>query len=166
MGGLISNVQGLPVTFYLEVVADCVTGDNFCRPGQKVYARQIDVEYRNAPQIVANGGTLWIFGFKTEDKGTAAPLIVKNGGSLEALGGYVNMLGSLAPPGRQSPMITNIDSNASITCFTNMTSLFTVAVREIRNGVASDAPSSDFPLRGGVYRRNFVVPLYVGFKGL
>lgn len=164
MGGLIHNTQGLPVNYYLENVADCTTGDNFCRPGQKVFARQIDVEYRNAPQIVSNGGTLWIFGFKAEDKGTAAPLIVKNGGSLEALGGYVNMLSSLAPPGQQSPMITNIDSNASITCFTNMTGLFDIAVRETRGGVTTDALSSEFPLRGGQYRKNFVIPLYVGYK--
>ena len=161
MGGGISNPMGLGVTFYLENVNDCATGDNFCRAGQKVFARQIDIEYKNVPQIVTNGGTMWIFGFKTEDVGTAAPLVVKNGGSLEVLGGYVNMLGSLAPADKQSPMITNIDSNASVTCFTNMTGLFQIAVRETRNGKTQDALSSEFPQRGGGYRKNFVIPLYV-----
>jgi len=164
MGGGISNPQGLPVTFFLENVNDNATGDNFCRPGQKVYARQIDIEYRKVPQIVANGGTMWVFGFKTEDTGTPSPFVVKNGGTLEVLGGYVNMLGSLAKDDTLPPMITNIDSNASITCFTNMTGIYNVAVRETRNGQTNEIKSSDLPLRGSVYRRNFVIPLYVGYQ--
>jgi hypothetical protein len=158
----ISNDKGLPVTFYLENVNDCTSGDNFCRTGQKVFARGIDIEYKNAQQIVCNGGALWVFNFKTEDVGTAAPFVVKNGGWLEVLGGYVNMVTNLAPPAQQAPMITNIDSNASIICSTNMTQLYAIAVRETRHGATVDAPSSNFPNRGGGYRRNFVVPLYVG----
>jgi hypothetical protein len=158
----IGNPQGIPVTLFLENVNDCATGDNFCRAGQKIFARQIDVEYRNAPQIVVNGGSMWVFGFKTEDSGSAAPFVVKNGGSLEVLGGYVNMCTGLGAPGTQSPMITNDNSNLSITCFTNMTHLFDVVVRETRHNTAREALSAEFPLRGGPYTKNFVVPLYVG----
>ena len=161
----VSNPKALPVTFYLENVNDVVSGPLFCQRGSKVFARQIDVEYVNVPQIVCNGGVLWIFGFKTEDKGAASPFIVKNGGSLEVLGGYVNMLNGLAKPGQgQNPIITNDDSNASVSCFTNMAGLFVMAVRETRQGTTYSAANTDFPSRGGGYRTNYVIPLYVGCK--
>jgi len=160
----ILNPKKLPLTFWLENVNDAASGDLFCQTGQKVFARQIDVEYRNVPQIVCNGGTLWVFGFKSECKGTAAPFIVKNGGSLEVLGGYVNMLSALAPPTSQAPIVTNLDSNASVTCFTNMVGLFVNGVKETRNGETRAAANTDFPLRGAQYKRNYVIPLYVGRK--
>ena len=161
----ISNPKSLPVTFYLENVNDVASGTQFCPVGAKVFARQIDVEYRNVPQIVCNGGALWVFGFKTEDKGTAAPFVVQNGGSLEVLGGYVNMLGGLAKPDQgQSPIVTNDESNASVTCSTNMTGVFVTAVQETRNKEVHRAANTDFPLRGGNYRANYVIPLYVGTK--
>ena len=164
-GGNVSNPKGLPVTFYLENVNDCASGDQFCPPGARVYARCIDVEYRNVPQIVCNGGALWVFGFKTEDTGTAAPFLVKNGGKLEVLGGYVNMLSGIAKPDHgQPPIVTNLDSSVSVSCSTNMVGLFSVGASETRSGVTHQAAHTDFPSRGSEYGSNYVIGLYIGTK--
>ena len=159
-GGGISNPTGLPVTFYLENVNDNTTGDDFCRPGQRVYARQIDIEYGSGNQIVSNGGTLWIFGYKTENMG-ATPFTVKNGGALEVLGGYSNQTNA-PPPDRQNPLIRNSGGRASATLFTNLGGPFVKAVEETRGGAITLTPNTDFPKRGSVYRSDYVIPLYVG----
>ncbi len=159
-GGGISNPQGLPVTFYLENVNDNATGDDFCRPGQRVYARQIDIEYGRGNQIVSNGGDLWIFGFKTENMG-ATPFTVKNGGALEILGGYCNQT-NRPPPDHQNPLLVNDGGRVSATLFTNLGGPFVKAVQETRGGVTAIVPNTDFPLRGSVYRSDYVLPLYVG----
>jgi len=158
--GGISNPNGLPVTFYLENVNDNATGDDFCRPGQRVFARQIDIEYGRGNQIVSNGGDLWIFGFKTENMG-ATPFTVKNGGALEVLGGYCNQT-NRPPPDRQNPLLVNDSGRVSATLFTNLGGPFVRAVVETRGGVTTTIPNTDFPLRGAVYRSDYVLPLYVG----
>ncbi len=158
--GGISNPHGLPVTFYLENVNDNATGDDFCRPGGRVFARQIDIEYGRGNQIVSNGGDLWIFGFKTENMG-ATPFTVKNGGALEVLGGYCNQT-NRPPPDRQNPLLLNDGGRVSATLFTNLGGPFVRAVVETRGGVTTTAPNTDFPKRGSVYRSDYVIPLYVG----
>jgi hypothetical protein len=158
--GGISNPNGLPVTFYLENVNDNATGDDFCRPGGRVFARQIDIEYGRGNQIVSNGGDLWIFGFKTENMG-ATPFTVKNGGALEVLGGYCNQT-NRPPPDRQNPLLFNDGGRVSATLFTNLGGPFVRAVVETRGGVTTTIPNTDFPLRGAVYRSDYVLPLYVG----
>jgi hypothetical protein len=159
-GGGLSNPTGLPITFYLENVNDNATGDDFCRPGQRIFARQIDIEYGNGNQIVSNGGALWIFGYKTENMG-ATPFTVKNGGSLEVLGGYSNQTNA-PPTDRQNPLIRNDDGWASITLFTNLGGPFVKAVEETRGGVTTILPNIDFPKRGSVYQSDYVIPLYIG----
>ena len=158
-GGGVSNPRGLPVTFFLENVNDDTTGNDFCRPGQKVYARQIDIEYGRGEQIVCDGGTLWIFGFKTENMG-ATPFTVRNGGSLEVLGGYCNTTNA-PPPEAQHPLLRNDGGDVSVTLFTNLGSPFIKTIVETRNGTTETLPNTAFPLRGGGYRRDFVIPLYV-----
>ena len=159
-GGGISNPTGLPVTFFLENVNDDATGDDFCRPGQRVFARQIDIEYGSGNQIVSNGGALWIFGYKTENMG-ATPFTVKNGGALEVLGGYSNQTNA-PPPDHQNPLIRNDGGWASLTLFTNLGGPFVKAIEETRGGVTTVIPNTDFPKRGSVYRSDYVIPLYVG----
>lgn len=158
--GGISNPQGLPITFYLENVNDNATGDDFCRPGQRVFARQIDIEYGRGNQIVSNGGALWIFGYKTENMG-ATPFTVKNGGALEILGGYSNQT-NRPPPDRQNPLIHNDGGRVSATLFTNLGGPFVKAVMEMGGGATAIIPNTDFPRRGSVYRSDYVIPLYVG----
>ncbi len=158
--GGISNPQGLPITFYLENVNDNATGDDFCRSGARVFARQIDIEYGSGNQIVSNGGALWIFGYKTENMG-ATPFTAKNGGSLEILGGYSNQT-NRPPPDLQNPLIRNDGGRVSATLFTNLGGPFVKAVEETRGGVTTIIPNTDFPRRGSVYQSDYVLPLYVG----
>ena len=160
-GGEISNPQGLPVTFFLENVNDDAAGDDFCRPGQKVYARQIDIEYGSGSQIVSNGGRLWIFGYKTENM-AATPFTVKNGGFLEVLGGYANQT-NRPPPERQNPLLQNDNGNASITLFMNLGGPFVKAVVERRGNETVTAANTDFPKRGYEYADDYVIPLYAGY---
>jgi len=158
--GGISNPKGLPVTFYLENVNDDTTGDDFCRAGARVFARQIDIEYGGGNQIVSNGGALWVFGFKTENM-KGAPFTVKNGGALEILGGYCNQT-NRPPPDQQKPILLNDGGRVSATLFTNLGGPFVKAIVETRGGAAVTAPNTDFPKRGGEYRDDYVIPLYVG----
>ena len=163
-GGRVVNDKALPVTVYLENVNDCISGDGFCPHGGKVFARCIDVEYHASPQIVCGGGSLWVFGFKTEDVKGATPMVVRNGGSLEVLGGYVNMIDSPNPGYAKRSIVTNEDSSASVTCSTNMVGLYDTAIKETRGNQTRTEPSADLPLRGGEYKKNFSIPLYVGSK--
>jgi hypothetical protein len=157
----LSNPKGLPITFYLENVNDVATGDNFCKPGQKVYARQIDIEYAQGEQIVNNGGLMWIFGFKTENR-PAAPIVVKNNAFMEILGGYINHTGIPACD-KQVPILRNDNSNVSAVFFTNLGgATFCKTIQETRGGQTLVAKPSEFPRRitGG---NDIVVPLYVGY---
>ena len=162
-GGGISNPDGLPVTFFLENVNDNTTGDNFCRPGQKVFARQIDIEYGSGSQIVSNGGTLWIFGYKTENAG-ATPFTAKNGGFLEILGGYTNVTNNppADQPARHNPLIFNDNGHVSATLFTNLGGPWRRTLVETRGDKTVTATHADFPRRGG-YAEDYVVALYAGY---
>jgi hypothetical protein len=156
----LSNPKGLPVTFFLENVNDVASGDNFCRPGQRVYARQIDIEYERGEQIVNNGGLMWVFGFKTENR-PAAPFVVKNGGFTEILGGYINHTGIQACE-NQVPILRNDNSNVSAVFFTNLGgAAFCKTIQETRLGRTLIAKPGDFPRRSG--GNDIVVPLYVGY---
>ncbi|MGI4789575.1 MAG: glycosyl hydrolase family 28-related protein [Janthinobacterium lividum] len=159
-GGALANPNGLPVTFYLENVNDDASGDDFCRPGSRVFARQIDIEYGSGNQIVSNGGALWIFGFKTENM-HATPFTVKNGGSLEILGGYCNQTNA-PPPDQQNPILHNDDGRASATLSTNLGGPFLHAVLETRDGFSVIIPNTDYPKRGDEYNMDYVLPLYAG----
>lgn len=158
-GGSLSNPTGLPVTFFLENVNDVASHDDFCRPGQRVFARQVDIEYANTEQTVV-GGTMWVFGYKTEN-GTAEPFAVRPGGTLEVLGGYTNAT-VMAKGDKLRPVIRNDGGTVSATLFTNMNGPWDLAITETRDGVTKQATRADLPARGGEYRSNYFVPLYVG----
>ena len=79
--------------FFFE---DVVTNSLHFNPGQKVWARQLNVE-NEGTHITNDGGRLWILGYKTERGGTL--LNTKNTGSSEILGGfsYTTTAGKLGP---------------------------------------------------------------------
>jgi len=90
---------------------DLVGGPFRLKPGQHVWARQLDIEgdIQSKPDVPArilnNGGTLWILGFKTEDEGTHIKTI--NGGRSELLGAlHVGGFGS-------EPRYVTIDASFS-----------------------------------------------------
>ena len=58
--------------------------------GQKVWARQLNPE-RGFPQVLNDGGQLWVMGFKTEGHG--AGFHTRHGGFTEIMGGASNMGG-------------------------------------------------------------------------
>jgi hypothetical protein len=124
--------------------------------GQHVWARQINPE-RNDPEILNDGGTLWILGFKTEQQGTAFRTV--NGGRTEVLGGTINQcLKDNAPP-----TIVNHDSDVSVVCGTtdyrDVSARGHVLVEQRRAGTTRRIKWDDFPKRGGMLA---AIPLYVG----
>ncbi|MFO7955470.1 MAG: glycosyl hydrolase family 28-related protein [Candidatus Brocadiia bacterium] len=124
--------------------------------GQQVWARQINPE-RNDPEILNDGGRLWILGFKTEHEGTAFRTV--NGGRTEVLGGTFNQCVEEGAPA----MIVNHDSDVSVVCGTtdwrNTEGRGRVMVDERREGTTRQIKWSEFPPRTG---NRIAVPLYVG----
>lgn len=75
---------------------DFVTHDLSLRPGQKLWARQLNVE-NEGTHLKNDGATAWILGYKTERGGTLAHTM--SSGKTEILGGfsYTTTAGKLAP---------------------------------------------------------------------
>lgn len=89
---------------------DVTTDDLRFKPGQNVWARQLNVE-NEGTHLSNNGGNLWILGYKTERGGTL--LNTSNNGRSEVLGGfsYTTTAGKLAP--------MFVTDNASVFTFFN-----------------------------------------------
>lgn len=75
---------------------DVVTDAMQFNPGQRVWARQLNVE-NEGTHITNDGGALWVLGYKTERGGTL--LHTKNSGTSEILGNfsYTTTAGKLGP---------------------------------------------------------------------
>jgi hypothetical protein len=76
--------------------------------GQSVWARQWDVEVEG-PKIVNEGGTLWIFGLKTEKPGTVISTLAQ--GRTELLGALVVANGGI----KEAPLFSLQDASGSFT---------------------------------------------------
>ncbi len=85
-------------------IEDIVTDDLRFKPGQRVWARQLNVE-NEGTHITNDGGKLWVFGYKTERGGTL--LHTKNGGASEILGNF----SYTTTAGKLGPMFRTEDSN-------------------------------------------------------
>lgn len=124
--------------------------------GQQVWARQINPE-RNDPEILNDGGSLWVLGFKTETDGTTFCTV--NGGRTEVLGGTINQCVQDNAPST----IVNHDSDVSVVCGTTDWRDFSAQghfmIEEIRDGVMRKIKWADFPKRQG---KLIAIPLYVG----
>lgn len=154
-----NSVPGAKV--YIENVSDTKhNGNCFTFTGQKVWARQLNPERAN-PNVINDGSSLWILGFKTESNGVSFE--TRNGGSTEILGGIINNFSPLIPEGR--PILINNQSNVSFTASTNGNSAeghyYKVMVRETRNGITKELEWQDVPRR---YENESIIPLYVGYK--
>jgi len=117
---------------------DVATGDVKLKPGQKVWARQLNVE-NEGTHVMNDGGDLWVLGYKTERGGTL--LHTSGGGRSEIFGtfSYTTTAGKLAP------MFLTEDSTAfaffSEVCYTG--DPFTILVREKRKGVTKEVKRGD-----------------------
>lgn len=135
--------------------------------GQTVWARQLNPERAN-PEVLNNGSTLWVLGFKTEGRGTG--FATRNGGSTEVLGGVINMGWD------DNPFIINENSKTSIVCASNAANnkqVFRDFALEIKKDSEEIFDWKPFPkrilFRGDYYSfkkthyvEQFFVPLYVG----
>ena len=79
----------------------------FSFKGQQVWARQLNPERAN-PEVLNEGGKLWVLGFKTEKSGTA--FLTTHGGQTEILGGIFNISRSET----SSPAVVTRDSRISV----------------------------------------------------
>lgn len=110
---------------------------NFHFVKQKVWARWLNPEY-GYPNVLNDGGSLWVLGYKTEPNGTAFE--TKNGGSTEILGGCSSNYSPYVPSNR--PAILNNKSKVSAIfhtsgrsqCDSNGCKFFKTLVTEIRQG--------------------------------
>ncbi|WP_165247299.1 glycosyl hydrolase family 28-related protein [Paludisphaera soli] len=75
---------------------DVATGDLRLAPGQRAWARQLNIENQGT-HLTNPGGALWVLGYKTERGGCLAR--TSNGGATEIFGNfsYTTTAGSLAP---------------------------------------------------------------------
>ena len=80
-------------------------------PGNKVWARQLNMEAYKQPRMALNdGGDLWILGLKTEND--AKPILETRNGSSEILGGFIYANKNFDP---DKIMFSNIESAFSAT---------------------------------------------------
>jgi fibronectin type 3 domain-containing protein len=165
VGQTMYNLTSSPVDIFLEASGNIEPSDSygpsFCVAGQQLWARNgFDQENENVDQIIANGCTMWVFGFKTEQE-PAGPFTAENGGSLEVLGGYVNQTDQEACGSQTYPLINVVNSNASATVLENQSGTnYCTVVSETRGGTTETASNSQFP-SSGVGTLD-VIPLYVG----
>ena len=125
--------------------------------GQQVWCRQINPE-RSLHEVVIEGGTFWVLGFKTEEEGTAYE--VRGGGKCEVLGG-VFVIGMSKP----IPLLVSHESEMSVYASTFSYSprgnfpLTAVETRE--GGETRELWGRDLPVRNSWM---YNVPLYVSKK--
>lgn len=118
-----------------EIFLEDVVTDALQLHGQKVWARQLNIENEGL-HLENQGGSLWILGYKTERGGTL--LSTRDGGRSEVLGGfsYTTTAGGLAP------MFVNRDSSVyawfAEVCFNG--DPFKILIQEVRAGESRSVP--------------------------
>lgn len=152
-------IENVATTDQFEPKRNC-----FTFTGQKVWARQLNPE-RADPEVLNDGSTLWVLGFKTEGPGCA--FRTTGGGSTEVLNGIFN----LWPSEKKSvPAVVNDNSRVSVVASTTGKSEEKAGgkelpphslplIQEIRGNETKQLFWDDFPHRD----KGFIaVPLYIG----
>ena len=151
-----------PQKMFLENCTGTGSEDFFCATNQTVWARGLNNEAAPANKLqdfYCNGGKLWIFGFKTENK-PVSPLHVTNGGTLEALGGISYLMEADIT---EEPMIKNNNSSASVTMATQFRGSFTTSVNEMVGSNVYTVSKDALPRSSLVTAERRFVPLYVSY---
>jgi hypothetical protein len=171
--GDLSNPSATPADLYLENVVNIGDQATFTPAGQSTWCRFIDDEQATAGAIDgwANGGTLWVFGFKMENKPVTV-FAATAGAALEVMNGEIAQTIDQGT----TFMLRNDNSSMSFIGYTDLGydppfSSFTHIVEET-HGDASVSLVTDGgivpPLvaRGwvspGTHPVDIVVPLYAG----
>ncbi|MFW5863842.1 MAG: glycosyl hydrolase family 28-related protein [bacterium] len=128
----------------------------FVIKGNRAWGRQMNPE-RSDPEIVNDGGDLWLLGFKTEWATTS--FLTKNGGRTEVLGGTINQC-----IGPKSPStIINQDSDVCVVTGTTdwrpIDARSHTMIEEKRGDITRKLAWAEFPIREG---QLIAIPLYVG----
>lgn len=145
---------------------------------ETIFARQLNPETRGG-QVENNGGTVWCFGFKTEqydsDYKIRSHWTTRNGGKTELLGAFTHAMHSGNEEGNEggidadAPPVFTID-NAQMS-IVGMEGAYNdqnypIVVREIRGTVTKDLTHEQAPkLEPGTIYESYVMPLYVGYSG-
>ena len=110
-----------------------VAGHDLAIKKQHLFARQLNIE-NEGTHFLNDGGTAWVFGYKTERGGTLVD--TRNGGQSEILGtfSYTTTAGKLAP------MFVTTDASVfaffSEVCYSG--DPFTTLIRETRQGMTKE----------------------------
>jgi hypothetical protein len=141
---------------------DSVPGNCFTFIGQKVWARWFNPE-RAEPQMLNEGSTIWILGFKTEYEGPQ--FIIRKRGKTELLGGCVNVSAGKVSDDIQV-LINEASDVSAIFHTTNVNpseegKYFTNVILEKRNGMSKYLRWEPLPKRKG---NQIFMPLYAGYK--
>lgn len=108
--------------------------------GHTLWARQLNAEFGTEPLIV-NAGTLWIFGYKTEEQ---MSVIVNNGGSVEVLGA---LFYALKPGTPEVPLLVNDRGKISVTYAING-SVYPIHLRQRQGDIWTELATNKVPFRG------------------
>ena len=122
--------------------------------GQTVFGHNMNPE-RAQTQVVVDGGSLWLLGFKAEGSGSF--LHAKDGAHCDILGGTVNI-----GCNNEFPILRIENSDISASLATNgygTRQYFPLAVIEKRAGKFRSTQQSEMPKRFGKF---YHIPLYVG----
>ncbi|TSA31586.1 MAG: hypothetical protein D4R65_10970 [Verrucomicrobiaceae bacterium] len=144
-------IENVCSTDQFEPVRNC-----FTFTGQKVWARQINPERAN-PEVLNEGSSLWVLGFKSEGPGCAFQ--TTHGGSTEVLNGIFNLW---AHREKSVPAIINDNSSASVVASTTAKEIPPypyVLIEETRGDKTEKLLWESLPHRD---EQLVAVPLYVG----
>lgn len=126
---------------------------------QTVYARQFNPENQDnldgsMPQVINDGGKLWILGFKTE--GQAPFIVTRNGGHTEVHGAYNYISatsGDTVPENAVPYVFEDSTGMLSFAADNYRDNDYRVYIRESKAGkVVREWKHSDFPARPGLHR--------------
>ncbi|MEL6987143.1 MAG: glycosyl hydrolase family 28-related protein, partial [Bacteroidota bacterium] len=141
-----------------DVFIEDVVGGPYQFNFQNVWARQMNTEQGDT-NIINNGGSLFIFGMKTEKKGTA--VYSRNGAQTEVLGTL--FYGTTPDNPTASPIFIVEDSDFSVAGFKELTYIsdaWDIKVQETRNG-----ETRNYTLDNSVIRSDLFVA-YVSNDGV
>ncbi|GAC1352240.1 MAG: hypothetical protein NVS3B20_08300 [Polyangiales bacterium] len=163
--GAFSNQQTAPTKLFVENMMSLGNHELFDPGGQRTWARSLNQEIvEGDADIVVAGGTLWLFGFKTQHK-TVSAIHALDGARVEVLGGMVNV-SSEAPLKPVPPLLINDKSQVSFIGFTDggARAFFNTVVAETHGSSLKGILTQErFPSRSeAIEDFDFVIPLYVG----
>ncbi len=135
-----------------DVIVEDVGIEGFTiRAGQRFWAHHINNEYRAGTKLTNDGGRVWIFGMKTEDRFTI--IDTKNAGVTEYLGGLVYPATSNMQPGETMFKVDETSRLSALhSAIVYTTPFYDNAVTETKGGVTKTLTTTASPGLNRLYR--------------